>query len=106
MMSLGPENSVVLPKAPGPSVRDELLRHLDSAYDLARWLAGNEHDARDIVQESYLRAFRFSAQCRDGNFRPWLLQIVRNSCHTWRRRQRNETAREAMLEQVSAPEAT
>ena len=36
-----------------------ILPHLDAAYNLARWLAGNEPDARDVVQESCLRAFKY-----------------------------------------------
>jgi sigma-70-like protein len=34
----------------------QLLDHLDAAYNLARWLTHNEHDAEDIVQDAYLRA--------------------------------------------------
>ena len=30
-----------------------VLPHLDSAYNLARWLTGNEHDAEDVVQDAY-----------------------------------------------------
>jgi Sigma-70 region 2 len=37
----------------------EVLPHLDTAYNLARWLTRNEQDAQDSVQEAYLRAFRF-----------------------------------------------
>jgi RNA polymerase sigma-70 factor (ECF subfamily) len=36
-----------------------ILPHLDAAHDLARWMTRNDHDAQDIVQEGYLRAFRF-----------------------------------------------
>src|SRR4051794_16218083 len=36
-----------------------VLPHLDSAYNLARWLTGNEHDAEDVVQDAYLRAAKF-----------------------------------------------
>src|SRR5437867_3318439 len=35
------------------------LPHLDSAYNLARWITRNEDDAQDVVQDSYLRAYRF-----------------------------------------------
>jgi len=36
-----------------------VLPHLDAAYNLARWLAGNDHDAQDVTQEASLRAFKF-----------------------------------------------
>jgi RNA polymerase sigma-70 factor (ECF subfamily) len=60
-----------------------VLPHLDAAYNLARWLAGNEHDAEDIVQESCLRALRFFDGFRGGNARAWLLTIVRNTSYTF-----------------------
>jgi RNA polymerase sigma-70 factor (ECF subfamily) len=41
----------------------------------------NEHDAEDVVQEAYLRAFRHHAGFRGGDGRVWLLGIVRNSCY-------------------------
>jgi DNA-directed RNA polymerase specialized sigma24 family protein len=34
------------------------LQHLNAAYNLALWLVRSESDAEDIVQESYMRAFR------------------------------------------------
>ncbi len=61
----------------------EILPHLDAAYNLARWLTRNEQDAQDAVQEAYLRAFRFYPGFRGGNARAWLMKIVRNSCYTW-----------------------
>ena len=36
-----------------------LLPHLDAAFNLARWLTRNDHDAQDVVQEAFLRAFRY-----------------------------------------------
>jgi len=54
-----------------------ILPHLDSAYNLTRWLVGNDHDAEDVVQEAYLRAVKFFASFRGGEGRPWLLTIVR-----------------------------
>jgi RNA polymerase sigma factor (sigma-70 family) len=62
---------------------DMVLPHLDSAYNLARWLTRDHHHAEDIVQEAYLRAFRSFGGFRGDNARPWLLAIVRNTCYTW-----------------------
>ena len=59
-----------------------VLPHVDAAYNLARWLTRNDHDAEDVVQEAVLRAYRFFDGLR-GEARPWLLAIVRNSCMTW-----------------------
>src|SRR6266404_1658476 len=60
-----------------------VLPHLGAAYNLARWLTRNDHDAEDVVQESYLRAYRFFGGFRGGDGRAWLLTIVRNTCYTW-----------------------
>jgi RNA polymerase sigma-70 factor (ECF subfamily) len=65
-----------------------VLPHLDAAYNLARWLAGNDHDARDVAQEASLRAFRFFGSFRGENARAWLLTIVRNTFYTWLRKNR------------------
>jgi RNA polymerase sigma factor (sigma-70 family) len=62
---------------------EHVLPHLDAAYNLARWLTRNEHDAQDIVQESYMRAYKFFDSFRMGDARPWLLKIVRNTSYTW-----------------------
>jgi RNA polymerase sigma-70 factor, ECF subfamily len=59
------------------------LPHLDAAFNLARWLTGDNHDAEDVVQEAYLRAQRFFAGCRGADARAWLLKVVRNTCYTW-----------------------
>jgi anti-sigma factor RsiW len=42
----------------------------------------NQEDAEDMVQESYLKAFRFFASFQGMNCRAWFLQIVRNTCYT------------------------
>jgi len=65
-----------------------VLPHLDAAYNLARWLTRREHDAEDVVQESYLRAFNAFEQFHGGDARCWLLTIVRNTCYTWLARNR------------------
>ncbi|WNC88307.1 RNA polymerase sigma factor [Paraburkholderia sp. FT54] len=64
-----------------------VLPHLDAAYNLARWLCGNASDADDVVQEAFMRAFRFFDTFRGDSARPWLLAIVRRTWYTeWRRR--------------------
>jgi len=59
-----------------------VLPHLDAAYNIARWITRNDHDAQDVVQEAVLRAYRFFDGLR-GEPKPWLLAIVRNSCLSW-----------------------
>src|ERR1700693_3476231 len=66
-----------------PSFEQAVMPHLDAAYNLARWLMRNEQDAQDIVQEAYLRAFRFFPGFRGGDARAWLMKIVRNTCYSW-----------------------
>lgn len=61
-------------------VGDLALRHLDAAYNLGRWLLGNEHDAADAVHDAYLRAARSADTYAGGNARAWWLAIVRNCC--------------------------
>jgi len=60
-----------------------VLPHLDAAYNLARWLTRNDHDAEDVVQEAFLRAFRFHEGMQGEDARPWLLKIVRNTGYSW-----------------------
>jgi RNA polymerase sigma-70 factor (ECF subfamily) len=55
---------------------------MDAAYNLARWLTRNDQDARDVVQEAALRAYRFLDGLR-GEAKPWFLTLVRNACMTW-----------------------
>jgi RNA polymerase sigma factor (sigma-70 family) len=66
------------------------MAHLDAAYNLARWLARDERDAEDVVQEACLRAFRFFDSFHGGNARAWLLAIVRNTYYTWLEKNRTQ----------------
>jgi RNA polymerase sigma-70 factor, ECF subfamily len=59
-----------------------VMPHLHAAYNLARWLLRDHHDAEDAVQDAYLRAFRFFDGFDGGDARAWLLAIVRNRCRT------------------------
>jgi RNA polymerase sigma-70 factor (ECF subfamily) len=64
------------------------LPHLDAAYALARWLTHNDADAADVVQEAFLRAFRYFDSYRGDDAKNWVLKIVRRTCYTWLERNR------------------
>ncbi len=52
----------------------------DSLYNFARWLVHNQNDAEDLVQETYLKAFRGFESFQPGtNFRAWMYRILRNT---------------------------
>jgi RNA polymerase sigma factor (sigma-70 family) len=69
-----------------------VLPHLDAAYNLARWLARDPHQAQDVVQEACVRALRFLDSCKGEDGRAWLLAIVRNTFFTaWRKRPLEES---------------
>lgn len=58
-------------------------------YALALRLTGDEHDARDVVQEAYLRAFRSIPGFRgDASFGTWMYRITANCAATSYRRRR------------------
>lgn len=61
---------------------------MNAAYNVARWLLRDDHEARDSVQEAYLRAFRAFGTFRGGDGKPWLLTIVRNVCYAKLRKTR------------------
>ena len=72
-----------------------VLPHFDAAFNLARWLVRSRADAEDVAQEALLRACRFFRGFHGGDARPWLLQIVRNTCYSWLEKNR---PRELMVE--------
>lgn len=78
------------------------LPHLGAAYNLARWLIRNDRDAEDLVQEAYLRAFRFFGGFRGEDGRAWLLTIVRNTCYTWLKQNRAQELNDEFDEEAHA----
>ena len=96
---------------PGTQQRERveraILPHLDAAYNLARWLTGNAHDADDVVQDASVRALTFFDSFRGEDGRGWLLTIVRNTCYDWLRKNRSHAllaVEQADLE--AAPDAS
>ena len=65
----------------------------DSLYNFAHWLAHNREDAEDLVQETYLKAFRNFDSFQTGtNFKAWIFKILKNtSCSAFSRLQRTAT---------------
>jgi len=66
----------------------EALRHLDGLYRTALRMTRSEADAEDLVQETYIRAFRFRDQFTLGtNMKAWLFRILTNTfINTYRRK--------------------
>lgn len=54
--------------------------HMDALYNTALRLTRNQFDAEDLVQEVYLRAFRFLGKFEEGtNFKAWIFKILTNT---------------------------
>ena len=85
-------------------VDDLAQRHLDAAYNLGRWLLGNEHDAADAVHDAFVRASRAADTYAGGNARAWWLAIVRNCCLArLASRKREAQQRHLSVVQTTAP---
>ena len=80
-------------------------QHLDAAYNLGRWLLGNDQDAADAVHDAYLRAARAAQSYAGGSARAWWLAIVRNCCLaklSTRRRETTLRSGDVVLEAAAA----
>jgi len=66
------------------------LSHLDALYNFALYLTRHPSEADDLVQETYLRAFRGFSGFQEGtNLKAWLYRILTNSfINTYRKKQR------------------
>jgi len=59
---------------------DEFLPHIDALYTFAFHLTYNQDDANDLVQETYLKAYRFISSYELGtNAKAWLFKILKNA---------------------------
>jgi RNA polymerase sigma-70 factor (ECF subfamily) len=68
--------------------KELVLPHLDAAYNLARWLTRDAHDAEDVVQDACVRALKYAGSLHGSNARAWFLTIVRNAFYDWLGRNR------------------
>ena len=89
-----------------------VLRWERPIYALAYRVIGREEDARDVAQETYLRAFRALAGFKgQAKFSSWLYRITLNLCRDWIRRERRAPVAQApegvdLLELASSAEPT
>jgi RNA polymerase sigma-70 factor (ECF subfamily) len=83
-MALELAELVTAAKAGDRTAFDELVRRTYAdAYTLAYRLTGNEEDARDVVQDAYLRAYKGLKRFRgDAQFTTWLYRITANCAST------------------------
>ena len=99
-----------------PEFQRQALEHLNALYNLAVYLTRNGSEAEDLVQETYLRAFRFSHRFQPGtHLRAWMFQILRNTFLTFYRHREREpafldeedlgTARETMFHDAPAKDS-
>ncbi len=78
---------------PDPEFQRQALEHLDALYNFAVYLTRNGSEAEDLVQETYLRAFRFSHRFQPGtHLKAWLFQILRNTFLTFYHQREREPA--------------
>ncbi len=81
------------PSPMSPEFERESLAHLDALHNFAMYLTRKPPEADDLVQETYLRAFRFWNRFQPGtHLRAWLFQIMRNTFLTFYRLRERETA--------------
>jgi RNA polymerase sigma-70 factor (ECF subfamily) len=85
----------------------EVLAHLDSLYRTARRLSRDRADAEDLVQDTYLKAFRGAARFEPGtNLRAWLFTILHNTARNrFRDRARDTVAVNSELVDAAADAA-
>ena len=88
-----------------------ILRWERPIYALAYRTIGREEDARDVCQETFLRAFRALPAFRgQAKFSSWLYRIALNLCHDWLRKERRtpvvQTPEDVDLEELAGAAET
>ncbi|MBU0639589.1 MAG: sigma-70 family RNA polymerase sigma factor [Planctomycetes bacterium] len=70
-----------MPPEDEKSFEELAVPHLETVYRVARRLARREHEAEDLVQETYLKAYKAFAsfEMREYGIKPWLLKILHNT---------------------------
>src|SRR4051812_42064606 len=94
------------------SFNELILRWERPIYALAYRTIGREEDARDVCQETFLRAFRALPGFRgQAKFSSWLYRIALNLCRDWVRRERRTPVVQPpedgdLIEMADAPDST
>src|SRR3954449_13305278 len=80
------------------------LEHLDPLYSAALRLTKNERDAEDLVQDTFLRAYRFFDKFERGtNIKAWLFKILTNTfINRYRRKVKERTVVEGAAREVTS----
>jgi RNA polymerase sigma factor (sigma-70 family) len=78
------------------------LPHMQAAYNFARWLVRSDQNAEDIVQDAYLRAYKFFDGFHGEDARAWLLAIVRNTAYSWLQKNREHTENTTFMEEFDS----
>ncbi len=90
-----PDIELVLRVARGDqsACRELVARHLKSTFGLARRMLGNDHDAEDVAQETFMRVWRYAPRWEPGRarFETWLYRVTLNLCYDRLRRRREVT---------------
>jgi RNA polymerase sigma-70 factor (ECF subfamily) len=105
-MALRRRRDTAAASARSTAFETEALSHLNALYSTALRLTANRADAEDLVQETYLKAFRSSDQFEPGtNLKAWLFTILHNTFLNTRRSAGREsiTAEADGLERVPQP---
>lgn len=83
------------------------MPHLDALYSAALRMAKNENDAEDLIQDTYLKAFRFFHRFEEGtHIKAWLFKILTNTfINRYRKQQRDrEVLEDWDWDQIAPPE--